>query len=357
MRVIVIGAGIIGAAFAHALARKGASVTVVEAARPAGGATAKSFGWINANYVQTPAYLRLRLDALEAWRRAAPVIGPALRWGGSLAWEAGGAELQAQAEGIAAAGHEARLIGREEFARLEPDVADPPELCLHCPTEGAADPVAATEALLAAAVALGAERMVGCRALGFLTEGGLIAGVETDFGPLPADRVVVAAGVGSEALLESAGVRLPMENRVGLILHTRPLPPVLRHLVLTPEIHFRQEADGRIVAGELYSGGGAHEGMIDREPRALAALMLETLRRRLPGVAGVEQGAVMLGLRPTPADGLPILGPARGAEGLYLATTHSGVTLAPLLGEIGAAEIVDGEEDARLAPFRLARFN
>lgn len=356
MRVVVIGAGIVGASFALHLAKRGAAVTVVEQARPGGGATAKSFAWINANYVQEPAYVRLRLDALEAWRRAGEV-GAVLRWGGSLAWEASGAALEAQAEGIVALGHEARLIGRAEFARLEPAVANPPDLCLHCPTEGAVDPVAATEAFLAAAVALGAERLIGARATGFIEKGGRIAGVETDFGPLPADRVVVAAGVASEALLAGAGVRLPTDNRVGLMLHTRPLPPVIRHLVLTPEIHFRQEADGRIVAGELYSGGGAHEGMVATEPRALAALMLETLRRRLPGVEGIEAGAVMLGLRPTPADGMPILGAARGADGLYLATTHSGITLAPLLGEIGAAEIVTGEEDARLAPFRLDRFN
>ena len=60
-----------------------------------------------------------------------------------------------------------------------------------------------------------------------------------------------------------------------------------------------------------------------------------------------------VGTRPMPVDGLPIVGPA--VAGLYVVVTHSGMTLGPLLGELAAAELLGGEPDARLAPYRARR--
>jgi glycine/D-amino acid oxidase-like deaminating enzyme len=57
-----------------------------------------------------------------------------------------------------------------------------------------------------------------------------------------------------------------------------------------------------------------------------------------------------------PADRLPIVGPVPGLDGLYLAVTHSGVTLAPVLGRLIADEIATGDQAWLLAPFRPARF-
>ena len=58
-----------------------------------------------------------------------------------------------------------------------------------------------------------------------------------------------------------------------------------------------------------------------------------------------------------PRDGLPILGFTPSAPNLYLATMHSGVTLAALVGECAASEILDGADIDFLAPYRLARFS
>ena len=65
---------------------------------------------------------------------------------------------------------------------------------------------------------------------------------------------------------------------------------------------------------------------------------------------------VPVGYRPMPLDGYPVLGLSRTVPNVYLAVTHSGVTLAPLVGEYTAIEILDGVSVDLLAPYRVERF-
>ena len=73
----------------------------------------------------------------------------------------------------------------------------------------------------------------------------------------------------------------------------------------------------------------------------------------LPEIA-LEMETVSLALRPVPRDGLPVIG-AEGPQGIYVATMHSGVTLAPLVGRLVAQELNGGQAEL-LAPYRPARF-
>ena len=57
-----------------------------------------------------------------------------------------------------------------------------------------------------------------------------------------------------------------------------------------------------------------------------------------------------------PLDGLPVLGFAEAAPNLYIALMHSGVTLAPLAGELVTLEIADGASVETLQPYRPERF-
>src|SRR5438874_5594652 len=88
-RIVIAGGGIIGANLAYRLAKRGAEVTLVERTRPASGATANSFAWINATYSKQPfAYFQLNRLGIEAWQqldRELPGDLP-LRWGGSVEW-------------------------------------------------------------------------------------------------------------------------------------------------------------------------------------------------------------------------------------------------------------------------------
>jgi len=86
-QVIVVGAGIIGASIAWHLAEAGAAVTIVDAARPGGVATANSFAWINASWGNPEPYFRLRMRAIAEWTRLKTAVDAIpLAWCGGLCW-------------------------------------------------------------------------------------------------------------------------------------------------------------------------------------------------------------------------------------------------------------------------------
>ena len=92
-RIVVVGAGIIGASIAYHLVKRGAKVVIVDAVRPGAGATEKSFGWINATFSKRPrAYFDLNQLGLAGWRRLETELGGELKvqWGGSVAWTGAG---------------------------------------------------------------------------------------------------------------------------------------------------------------------------------------------------------------------------------------------------------------------------
>lgn len=126
---------------------------------------------------------------------------------------------------------------------------------------------------------------------------------------------------------------------------------MLNGLVLAPELHVRQTWDGRVIAGSDF--GGTDPGT---DPEGAARELFGRLKAFLKGGDGLEMDVHTVGYRPTPKDGFPILGEASGIEGLYLAVTHSGITLAPAIGRFAAEEILTGKQEPLLAPYRLSRF-
>lgn len=359
MKIVVIGAGVIGASVAYSLALKGHAVTVIEQNLPASGATSKSFSWINANLAETPEYFRLRKIGIDEYNTLPDRLGSdiGLRWGGSLWWEDGGDTLPDQIKDHERFGYQADLIDADTFSALEPHVANPPASCIHAREEASVEPLLLTQALLNAAAKLGAEVLVGCAVTGLVEENNRFTGVDTSIGRKHADTVVVASGVRTEALLASADIRLPMDNRNGLIIHTNPVEPVLNHLVLSPEIHFRQEKDGRIIVGEIFSGGSLHGNKMSSDPLQLAGLIIDKLKQRLPSVDGLSAARVMVGYRPVPVDGFPAIGVPQNGDGLYVATMHSGITLGPAIGRLVAEELSGSDQSDLLRPYRPTRFN
>ena len=143
---------------------------------------------------------------------------------------------------------------------------------------------------------------------------------------------------------------LPMANRAGFLAQSIPRPPILRGIVLAPKVHLRQCVDGRIVVGWEFSGGSAPD-----DPNCEAEKLIDAARKMLvDGDLYLER--FTLGIRPIPADGLPVIGPVSGLPGLYLAVMHSGITLAPLVGRLTAEEIIGGHVVDILGTYRLDRF-
>jgi glycine/D-amino acid oxidase-like deaminating enzyme len=174
---------------------------------------------------------------------------------------------------------------------------------------------------------------------------------------IPVSTLVVAAGAETPVMFERLGWDIPMIPSPGLLVRTTPVEPIARQIVyvapeLGPPIHLRQDDDGRVTLGER------SQDWIARNPtREHAEELLRQATRFWPGLSEAEVEHFMLEWRPMPADGLPIIGRAPGFPGLYVATMHSGVTLAPAVGELVAKELTQNIRVAPLAPFGLERFD
>jgi glycine/D-amino acid oxidase-like deaminating enzyme len=350
-RIVVVGAGIVGASIAYHLARRGAAVTVLDRGRPAGEATEKSFAWINATYGNPEPYFRLRFLSMQEYRRLEDELRGTLGvvWRGCLIWDLADHELEDFARRHAAWGYDVRLVGRAEIAALEPNLIGPPARAAHAAGDGTLEPAAATRALLAAAEELGAAIRLDTEVVDLTTAAGGVR-IETGADAIDADFGVLAAGVGTVGLCARLGFELPMQPTPGLLVHSKPVGPLLRHAIEAPGLHMKQER-GRIVAGEDF-GGGAAPNDLDAEGQRLISLVKQHVR----GADDLVMERVTVGMRPMPEDGMPVVGFAPDVPGVYLATMHSGITLAPVVGRFAAMEILDGARIELLAPYRPERF-
>jgi glycine/D-amino acid oxidase-like deaminating enzyme len=274
-----------------------------------------------------------------------------VRFCGSLLWLDPGGErlLERLVESHRGLGYAVRLVSRAEIERLEPALAPAPALAALASDEGAVDSARATRVLLERALAEGAELRCPCAARSLVRRGARVVGVETERGEVAADVVVLAAGAATPALAAAAGASVPLVEAPGILVRTRPAPPLARRVLLTQRAQVWQARDGSLVVGDALGRPG-EVGPSEVE-RVLAAV-----RSFLPAAAGVGPAEARLGWRPMPRDERPIAGFAREAPGLYLAVAHSGVTLAPLLGRLVADEILSGGPSPALAAYRPERF-
>lgn len=349
--VIVVGAGIIGASVAWHLAKAGARVTILEAGEAGGVATPNTFAWINASWGNPEPYFRLRKRSMAEWKRLeAEVPDVSVRWTGGLCWDLPRPELDAYLAEHASWGYDIQTVGREEAARIEPALADPPDHALFAAEEGMVEAVPATRALVADAIRLGAV-LSSTTTVSAIDIARGRAAAATSNGRIEADEIVLAAGTATPALAATAGIKVPLTAPPGLIVHSKPYRKILNGLVISRGPHFRQTAEGRIIAGDDFGGGDPGDDAV-----ATAGRLFAEVKAALRDAADLELDFHTVGYRPTPEDGFPIIGRAEGVERLYLAVTHSGVTLAPAVGLFAAEEILAGQRETLLEPYRLVRF-
>ena len=369
----VIGAGILGAAIAWRLARRGVHVVLIDKGQPGGGASSHSFAWINAGAKEPIGYHNLNRRSLEMWPRFAASIGDdgdpdsaGLRWGGKVSWESdpvAAEALAARVRQLQSWGYPSRLIDANELRRLEPALdVGPLAVAEYSPNEGQVEPQMVVDACLRRLREMGCDICPGTEVEGFdRSDDGRVRGVITASRSVDAEVVVIAAGTETTYLAGLADVNVPQAESPGVVIRTTPLPPLLRNVpvIYAPalgdgrrEIHLRQCPDGRLMIGE-----GDQESLAQDDSQAHADDLLARARRYLPGLSGARAVPVPVGWRPMPLDGYPVMGFASEAPNLYVALTHSGVTLAPALSQLAAQEICDGTPaEAVLGPYRPQRF-
>jgi D-hydroxyproline dehydrogenase subunit beta len=367
LRVVVIGAGVVGAAVAAGLTRRGADVTVLEARRPGSGTTTTSFAWINAGNKNPDSYYRLNHAGVHAHHEFAGDGAPWFFPTGNLEWAVSEDDRSALARRIDKA-HErdypVQQLTAEQAAALEPDLIGQPagtEYVLF-PTEAHTYPALLLARLLGEAKDGGATIISPAQVTAVEDRAGTLSVETADSARHTADIVISCAGRWTEQVAELAGAYAPMLDpdlagsaTVGFLATTALVPTRLSRVLTAPDLNVRPDGAGRLLLQTLD---------LDRladptAPPALDSAIAKEMAGRLPGVLRTTEGAAIekmqVGQRALPADGLTIAGFADTAARFYVVATHSGITLAPLLADLVAAE-VHGDEAALLGDFRPTRF-
>jgi glycine/D-amino acid oxidase-like deaminating enzyme len=371
IRVVVAGAGIVGASIAYHLAKAGAAVTVIDKQGPATHASRGTFAWINATWAKQPRnYHALSQEGVAGWKHLQELLKLPVKWGGSLEWFDSGErqeKLVAQIAEQVEWGEPARMVSDSEFSILEPNVEFAKgAYAAYSPNDGAIDPVLATQMLLDAAEQLGASVRFPVELKNASTTRGRLTSVETSAGPIEADRLVLATGAAAELPKSICGIDIPQRSTPGIIALTGPMPSFLNRVISAPGIHMHQRNDGRFVLGEQDGApkNEAHEIRLEGRPNDFPVKeiaeqhgnrMLSAAKQLVPGLADASIDNAYIGWRPLPVDGHPVLGTAPARPDVYLAIMHSGVTLAPIVGQLVAHELAEGVTVDRLEQFRPTR--
>ncbi len=356
-KVAVIGAGIVGSSVAYRLSEGGAEVVLIDGAKPGSGTTSSSFAWVNANNKLPREYFDLNVAGMRENGRLHKVIGGGwFHATGNLIWAEDRESLENRVERLRSWSYAAEMLPASTVVeRLEPGVAFPEVRIGHFAEESWVDAPVLTRTLVEAARHDGMQSRLGSavREIEVGDEGVTLRLEDGD--TVRADAVVNAAGANGASVAAMVGRKLPLDVFPGLLVRAAVSNEPLRHLLHTPRINTRPDGDGYV----LLHHDSVDERLTDdfggiEDP--LCAELLERARLVLPALEDAEVVEARFGMRPVPADGHSCVGAVSGIPGYYEAVTHSGVTLGPLIGRLLAREILTGEVDPLVAPFRPDRF-
>lgn len=359
--VAIIGVGFIGVTLADALVQRGCTVSLIDEAPRIAGASATTFAWLNSHRKRPESYQALNRAGLEVWRERFGARHAAhVSWTGHSVVVSRPAHVQVLRERVAhlrSLGYPAALVPADRAAAGVPGAATSDAVAADFPLEGYCAPEPIRAALLEELRASGSCRFVTDAAVGI--DGASVAlrsGRRID-----ADRVVIAAGNGSAALTASAGFELPMTGQEaggpawGFLADILAPSHGVDRVISTDDVNIRPDGAHRLVAQCLDLDRAAGPG---RQPDGAIAAAFSTRLRRLLERNDVAVESVRTGHRVIPADGQTVAGPLDGTPhgATWAVVTHSGITLAPLLAESIATELVEQRLDSLLSEFRPTRF-
>jgi len=362
--VVVVGAGIVGAACARECAARGLRTALIDAAGIGGGATAAGMGHIVA-MDDSPAQLALTRWSQQLWRELSSQLPPEAEFEcrGTL-WVAADEEemleVRRKQEVYASAGVATEILDARALAEAEPQLRKGLAGALLVPSDAVLYPPAAAAFLIRDAIGMGAQmlppRRVAAAALGKVRL--------EDGSELQAIRIVNACGAGAVSLLPD----LPIRRRRGHLVITDRYPGFIRHQLV--ELGYLKSAHSIATdsvafnvqprqTGQLLIGSSREFGAEDTTiNHALLGAMVRRAESYLPGIGRLQAIRAWTGFRAATPDKLPLIGPWPGDESLCLATGHEGlgITTSLATGKLVAAEITGETPGIPAEPYFPARF-
>jgi glycine/D-amino acid oxidase-like deaminating enzyme len=360
---LVIGGGLVGAAIAYGLARRGVSTILIDEGDVAFRASRGNFGlvWVQGKGHGMPPYAAwtrlsagLWPDFAEALREETGIDTAYDKPGGFYLCldEAALAEHEAVLRNIrtkaTSPGADYEVLGHKDLAEHLPGLGPDVIGGTYCPQDGHCNPLFLLRALHMAHTALGGRYLPNQTVADILPESGGFT-VVTERERLQGDRVVLAAGLGSARLAPKLGLSVPVTPLRGQVLVTQRVEARLAH----PTVYVRQTGEGSFLLGDSHEDVGFDEG-------TTAEAMVKIARRALrffPFLAEVPVVRVWGALRVMTPDGFPIYDRSREFPNAFSAACHSGVTLAAVHAEHLAGCIAEGELAPDLQSFSAERFH
>ena len=375
--VVIVGAGIVGAACAYYATEAGLSVTVLDRGPVGGGTTSRGEGNILVSDKGPGPELELAMWSRNLWLEIGADVGAdriELEEKGGLvvaATPAGHQLLQEFGRRQHGVGVRAVPVPADELHEHEPHLADDLPGGIHYPQDMQVQPVLAAATLMATARRRGAIVHLDARVTGVEHDAaGRVSAVVSDTGRFPTGAVVNAAGTWGEHVSAILGGPVPVLPRRGFVLVTEPLPRVVRHKVYSADYVSNVASSdagletsaviegtrgGTVLIGASRERVGFDQGMSVEVVRRLAAQAVGLF----PALADVALIRTYLGFRPYCPDHLPVIGADDRVPGLFHACGHegAGIGLAAATGRLITQMLTDIEPGLDPAPFRPGRFD
>ncbi|HKE81039.1 MAG TPA: FAD-binding oxidoreductase [Solirubrobacteraceae bacterium] len=369
--VAVVGAGIVGAAIAAELHRRGVDVALLDRGEVSAATTGLGEGNVLCSDKEAGPELDLTIAGLRVYDEIEERFGDEarIRRKGALIVHRDPAGWAGEPARLERLGIDSRLLAADEVRAMEPELTGAIEGASYFPRDLQCAPRA-----IARALARELPRVhTGLDVHEVELRSARVAGLRTSEGELPCGAAVIAAGPWSRALAEAAGAALPLEPRKGQLVRLRADgrdDRFIRHKVVEAG-YLASVASGEAslqvttvlettFEGDVLVGSSRERRGFDLTvDEGVSHAMLDRAAALMPGLRGLPIDAAWAGLRPWLPDQLPAIGPVSAVEGLWLATGHegAGVALGPVTGRL-VAQLYAGEppvvDPAPFAPDRFA---
>jgi glycine/D-amino acid oxidase-like deaminating enzyme len=372
--VIVVGAGIVGAACLYFLALAGVEAVLVDRGSIAGGTSGSGEGNVLVSDKRPGPELDLAKQGVALWRDLAARLD-------DFEYDAKGGmivalddrellQLVERGAQLTSGGVTAHLIGPAQALALEPHLTADLAGALYVADDAQVQPMYACRALVDAAKAAGARTCWNAPVLEIERDAdGAAAGVRTPSGRIAAKTVIVACGAWTPALCATLGIDLPILPRKGHIVVSEPLPKFVAHKVY--EANYGDtvnSSDARLqissvveqtCSGTLLLGSSREMCGFDAtiDPDIVAAIARRAVRL-FPRLAEVNAMRAYVGFRPFVPDHLPLVGELQLAPGVFVNAGHegAGIGLGPISAQFLVRHILDRQSAADISAFDPNRF-
>jgi glycine/D-amino acid oxidase-like deaminating enzyme len=361
--VAVIGGGVVGASIAWGLARQGGRVAVLDEGDNAFRASRGNFAlvWVQSKGLGMAEYAAWTKKSAEAWPLLAAELKKATgidvshQQPGGFMLCLSDAEMQARADTMKRLHNQPdmvkypyEILDHAETKRRLPAIGKDVVGSTYCPLDGHVNSLRLFRALHVAMSKAGVAYRpnhpvdaVGAKNGAFVIRG--------PWGEMRAAKVVLAAGLGNARLAPMVGLEAPVKPSKGQIIVTEKVAPFLHHPIVT----VRQTDEGGVMIGDSQEDLGFDT--VVRQP--VISVMAERAIRMFPLLAGLNVVRTWSALRVMSPDGFPIYDQSRSCPGAFVATCHSGVTLAANHVLSLAPRILEGALPPELQPFSARRLH